>query len=389
MSKIDRDTELARDGRKSSIAGETGVKASKVEQIPERLITALEKQDIGMKLVDIWNTGNAARSKWLERQEKMLQDYDEFINPIYTKTHNWSSTLHLPVALTQGKTFHSRMFSAVFSQDPPFTVKARQSANVERADMVQQLMRYTIFNWANNYEGIKAEVNTWLWNWVMRGTGILKARWNREFTRFEDVQLEETIERRLSSDNPEGITTVRPQIEQREKFVQRTIKTFDGPMVERLAPEDVLIVGGKGVGQSGGEIFKGDLVKFDSDGEIVAASASDATCGVAAHYVSAQGKEIKYYDDPNQEYVTQASGTDIDAQTDINLNYDFVAGAGNSTYEISRYELDSTSGNTTATLPLKLLRVLNTPQNSLGAQVDCIVKINNHQLGSHTGTAGV
>lgn len=143
------------------------------------------------------------------------------------------------------------------------------------------------------------------------------------------------------------------------------------------------------VGQSGGEIFKGDLIKYDADGEIVVATASDAPCGVASHYVSGQGKEIKYWDDPSQEFIGQMDGSDVDAQTDVNLNYDFVATAGNGTYEMSRMEIDSDSQATTATLPLKLLRVLPQSRNALGAQVDCIVKINNHQLGSHTGTVGI
>lgn len=141
--------------------------------------------------------------------------------------------------------------------------------------------------------------------------------------------------------------------------------------------------------QAGGAVYPGDAVKFDSDGEVVAASASDALCGVAATYASGQGEAVHVFDDPNQLFVCQSDGSDIDAQTDINLNYNIVATAGNSTYKVSRMELDANTGDTTATLPLKLLYIDNRPDNALGEFVDCIVKINNHQLGSHTGTAGV
>lgn len=141
--------------------------------------------------------------------------------------------------------------------------------------------------------------------------------------------------------------------------------------------------------QAGGAIYPGDFVKFDSDGEVVAASASNALCGVAAGYAAAQGDEILVYDAPDQEFVVQADSADIDAQTDINLNYNIVATAGNSTYKMSRMELDGDTGATTATLPLKLLRIDDRIDNALGASVDCIVVINNHQRKGSTGTAGV
>lgn len=139
---------------------------------------------------------------------------------------------------------------------------------------------------------------------------------------------------------------------------------------------------------AGGTIYPGDCVHMESDGKVDAAAASEALLGVAINK-AVDGGDVLVADDPQQQYVVQASGSDIDAQTDINLNYDILATAGNSTYDISRQELDSASGNTTATLQLKLLAIEEREDNALGAQVDCIVKINNHQLGSHTGTAGI
>lgn len=141
--------------------------------------------------------------------------------------------------------------------------------------------------------------------------------------------------------------------------------------------------------ESGAEIFPGDAVHMEADGQVDPAVAAEAVLGVALNYASAAGKEVLVADDPQQQYIVQADGSDVDAQTDINLNYDIIATAGNSTYKISRQELDSSTGATTATLQLKLLAIEEREDNALGAQVDCVVKINNHQLAGGTGTAGI
>jgi hypothetical protein len=140
---------------------------------------------------------------------------------------------------------------------------------------------------------------------------------------------------------------------------------------------------------SAGVIYPGDCVSQEAGGRVAASAATSAICGVAIGYASAAGEDILVCDDPNQLFVCQADEADIDAQTDIGLNYDLLATAGSSAYRVSRMELDSSTGATTATLPLKLMGIEKRPDNALGAQVDCIVKINNHQLSASTGTAGV
>lgn len=138
-----------------------------------------------------------------------------------------------------------------------------------------------------------------------------------------------------------------------------------------------------------GAIAPGDFLKQDSGGKVIVGTATGALCGVAASYAAADGDDVLVYDNPNQKFIVQSDDTDPDAQTDIGLNYDLLATAYDSTYKVSRHELDGSTGATTATLPLKLLGIEVRPDNALGASADCIVKINNHQFGSHTGTAGV
>lgn len=145
---------------------------------------------------------------------------------------------------------------------------------------------------------------------------------------------------------------------------------------------------------AGAAIYPGDLVIMSDDGKIDPAATGGSTftaaaLGVALSYASADGEACAVADHPDQLYVVQADGTDIDDQTDIGLNYDVVGTDPDTTFGVSRMELDSSTGATTAATPLRLIKIDDRPDNALGAQVDCIVRINNHQQSVGTGSAGV
>jgi hypothetical protein len=128
-------------------------------------------------------------------------------------------------------------------------------------------------------------------------------------------------------------------------------------------------------------IYPGDLVRMNASGLIDPCAASDSAIGVAMNYCAASGK-VLVCDGIDQKFMVQADDATIDAQTDIGLNYDIVVAAANTTYKRSGMELDASTQATTNTLPLRLLAVDKQIDNALGANVKCIVKINNHQLGN-------
>jgi hypothetical protein len=130
--------------------------------------------------------------------------------------------------------------------------------------------------------------------------------------------------------------------------------------------------------QAGSKVVAGELVARADDGAVDAWASGDVL-GVALSTAQAAGDTVLVSDSNDQKYICQADAGDIDAQTDIGLNYDVVATAEDSTYDIARMELDSSSGATTATLPIKLVEVDKRPDNAFGANVDCIVKINVNQ----------
>lgn len=139
---------------------------------------------------------------------------------------------------------------------------------------------------------------------------------------------------------------------------------------------------------SGGVIKLGDFVTQNAAGQVVVAAAGDPLLGVANAYCSASGQECQVWDHPSQMFLVPTSGTAPSAQTDFNLNYNIVAGT--STSLNSAHTLDSASGATTATLPLKALENYRlVGQNNAAAGHVVVVVINNHKLGGGTGTVGI
>lgn len=135
-------------------------------------------------------------------------------------------------------------------------------------------------------------------------------------------------------------------------------------------------------------IGAGTPVKYAS-GVVDVASAGDALVGIAAESKAANsGGYIAVWDSPFQLFEAQTddgTGT-LTSAAGVGLNANFVAGSvsnGRSTSEI-----DESTGATTATLPFKVLDIGKGVSNAYGEFNRLIVKINNHQLGSHTGTAG-
>ena len=160
----------------------------------------------------------------------------------------------------------------------------------------------------------------------------------------------------------------------------------------------------------GTAIFTGDPVKYKNDGTVEVATAGDASCGIFMgcfytdpstskptfrnHFPASlsPGDAIAFVaDDPDQLFIAQQdSAVSNIVAADLNLNADLIFGAGSTTTGMSGVEIDSSSKNTTATLQVRLIDFYDVPSNDATANNSVIVvKINNHQLGSHTGTAGV
>lgn len=137
---------------------------------------------------------------------------------------------------------------------------------------------------------------------------------------------------------------------------------------------------------AGGTIYPGDLVRMNSSGQVVTASADTSpNLGVSAQYATV-GNECKVWDDPEQKFTVQADASAAIAQTNVGLNYQIVATAGNTDYKQSRMELATTSGATDSNLPLRMLAIQPAVKNDPGTNAKVVVVLNNNQL--KAGTLG-
>lgn len=134
-------------------------------------------------------------------------------------------------------------------------------------------------------------------------------------------------------------------------------------------------------------IYPGDLVTKDASGKVKAAAATEAAMGVALSYAAADGAKVLLADHPDQRFIVQADDATIDAQTDIGLNADIVAGTASTKYKRSGMQLDAATVAATQALVIKVQEVLKRIDNELGDKVDVVVSINQHQLAHNT--AGV
>lgn len=140
---------------------------------------------------------------------------------------------------------------------------------------------------------------------------------------------------------------------------------------------------------AGSACYPGDFVAMANDGMVDPVAAGADILGLCLTYASGSGVSVLVSIDPNQLYIGQADETEIDAQTDIGNLCDVVATAGNSTYKISRQEIDSSTIGTGSGGQLVILGVDSRPDNALGTNADVIVKINENQAFGETDFAGI
>lgn len=245
MSVINNDKKVLQEGRKVILGKDE--RASLRDQVVTKLVDKLLADEIGAKVSNLWQRGNANRTSWLERQREYLMFWDEHLLGDTSGSFDGSSNLHIPVTLIVAKTMHARFLQALLGIDPPLYIRSRTEAFVDRVSMISDLMRYAIFEWANHNKGIEEVLDRWIWAWVTQGSGIIKWRWEAEYTKFSDVQeIEVDDVPEFVKDPQTGKETLRPKTKMEEREVDIVHKVFEGPKCEFVEVEDLLIMGGEG-----------------------------------------------------------------------------------------------------------------------------------------------
>ena len=158
---------------------------------------------------------------------------------------------------------------------------------------------------------------------------------------------------------------------------------------------------------SGTSIFTGDAVQLLTNGTITLMANDTKPIGVFAgcEYTDQSTGDVKFlkvwtasttvktnsavkayvYDDPDITFSVQCDGTF--ANTDVGLNSNVTLTAGNTEFGYSKQELTVSTFAATATLPMRILRLIDEPSNAVGAAAKVEVFINNHQL--RANSAGI
>lgn len=234
----------------SEVPLEAYFKASLRDATVDNLMDKCQDLEIGLKVQKAWLQHKSHVEEHQNRMEK-LQQWDEYIDD-HNLEYDGTSNIHLPLTMTVLKTFHARMFQALFSVDPPFSVRAMQEAFQDDVDMVYGLMSWTLKEWCNYNEGCEAVVDRWLWNWAGWGNGTLKLRWDCKYTRYVDVEDYYTQGPSTYEVVIDPMTGTVEEVEkkavirgQRERAV--TEKTFEGPVLEYINQEDIAMIGGRDI----------------------------------------------------------------------------------------------------------------------------------------------
>lgn len=119
---------------------------------------------------------------------------------------------------------------------------------------------------------------------------------------------------------------------------------------------------------------------------------SGPMCGFAAEAKAANaggsGVKVAVYNDPETRFVAQTdngTGT-LTAEAGIGLNATLLPGSVSNGRQTT--EIDESSGDVVATLPVKILFLEPAVDNAYGEFNRLVFKINNHQLATGTGTLG-
>jgi hypothetical protein len=242
MNRKINDDQSVLDGRKKVLENQQNEESLR-DKIVKVLYNKVKEEELGIKIKALWDQANSDRTDWLDRQEEYLSDWDEFLDIEPQGIFETSSNLHVPMPLWVTRTYHARFMQTLLNPEPSLSIKARRAAFSDIVTDIEALMRHALVDWANYNEGVDEALDQWVWSWVTTGLGYLKWRWDKRFVTYRDVEkfVQEGIPKYVNDE--EGNIIEVPTVSVREQEVKKTDKVFDGPILEFIPVEDVVVIG--------------------------------------------------------------------------------------------------------------------------------------------------
>lgn len=187
-----------------------------------------------------WTQGISSRSDFMERKiewDGLWRDTDtnDSISGPFANSANFKTKM----VLSYGKAVHARLWQMFSNPNGFFSVRSRQEVFREKEVKIQHYMNWVLEKYANSKQGVRREVDRWLWDVVFDGSGYMKVGWKIEDIQYTDVErvLEPTDEI-VGVDQLTGESTFREEFVEREVEREETLAT---PTLERILFEDVLL----------------------------------------------------------------------------------------------------------------------------------------------------
>ena len=131
---------------------------------------------------------------------------------------------------------------------------------------------------------------------------------------------------------------------------------------------------------------RGIVVGFSTSPNIVADPANLARVYSPS---TETGVYVAVADDPNIIFEMQEDSSTALTITEVGLNFSPTSESGNTTTGKSTIEIDCSTELTTSTLSMKLLRVVDRPDNALGTNCKWECMFNAHELGQGLGSTAI
>jgi len=234
---------------------------------------------IPKKLADLDNDCLKKLSNYIDTQINQTKAARErVINRIYNFRESWRNfekaglnididgqhNEHIPLIFEKGKALHARIYQAIMAVEPPFVMLPRKVIAEKMKTNKENLLRWVINDYMNKGEGIAAETDKDVWNFVLDGTAILKHGWERDVRKFVDVKTEEKLPLELDENG---------QLIMDETEIEKEAVVYDGPTMKIVPLEDLYIVGSRAEGIDDADMIvhrqyytKSDIIKLTQQG---------------------------------------------------------------------------------------------------------------------------
>ncbi|NIO44965.1 MAG: hypothetical protein GTN36_05440 [Candidatus Aenigmarchaeota archaeon] len=237
IDKLNDDKKVLKDRKKLAI--ET---VSLRDQIVEKLFNALDNDDIGNRVVNLWERAVADDTEYMDNLETYLADWDEFLTVQPQGVFETSSNLHIPMTLWVVRSVHARFMQAILSDDN-ISPKARKAAYSHITEDLANLLKHSLYEWSNNHEGIEEAIDQWLWAWITNGVSYTKTRWEATFRKYIDIKETKKPSVPKIEVDIDGNEIAIPTFVMEEEEIEIVEKVFDGPCVDFINNEDIKVIG--------------------------------------------------------------------------------------------------------------------------------------------------